>query len=441
MEVDLELPPKLIPVFSGKADVRGAYGGRGSAKTRSFAKMTAVRALMFAAAGIGGIILCGREIQNSLDDSSLAEVKAAIASEPWLADAFDVGEKAVRTKCGRVSYVFQGFHRNLDSIKSKARILIAWVDEAEPVSETAWAKLIPTLREEESELWVTWNPERVASATNKRFRKDPPDNAKIVEINWRDNPWFPERLNRTRLEDKAKRPDDYEHVWEGGYKVNFKGAYFASQLADAKKAKRFVRLSADPLLSIRSYHDIGGAGAKADAYAIWITQFVDQEIRVLDYYESQGQSLSFHVDWLRSNGWEKAQVILPHDGANANAVSGKRYRDHWEDAGFDVRVVPNQGQGAAMQRIEAVRREFPRMWFNEAALETHGGLEVLRGYQENYDEKRDVGLGPLHNWASHGADAFGLMAMDYKPPHASARQVDEIKKALASVRGSSHMGS
>jgi phage terminase large subunit len=166
----IKVPPKLKPVFLGSARVRGAYGGRGSAKTRTFAKMAAVKAYQFAKSGREGIILCCRQFMNSLDESSLEEIKAAIRSEAWLAVHFEIGEKYVRTTCGRVAFKFVGLDRNIDSIKSKARILLCWVDEAEPVIETAWQKLIPTIREEESELWVTWNPERETSPTHKRFR-------------------------------------------------------------------------------------------------------------------------------------------------------------------------------------------------------------------------------------------------------------------------------
>ena len=146
---EVALPPKLIPIFHGEADVRGAYGGRGSAKTRSFAKMTAVRAFMWAAQQREGIILCGRQFQNSLDESSMYEVKQAIESEPWLRPAFDIGEKYIRTVDRRINFKFSGLERNIASVKSKARILLCWADEAEPITEKAWQVLIPTLREED----------------------------------------------------------------------------------------------------------------------------------------------------------------------------------------------------------------------------------------------------------------------------------------------------
>lgn len=236
-EVDIQLPPKLIPVFTGEARYRCAHGGRGSAKTRSFALMTAVRAYMFAEAGASGVILCAREFMNSLSESSMEEVKQAIRSVPWLDDYFEMGEQFIRTKNRRVSYVFAGLRTNLDSIKSKARILIAWVDEAESVSEVAWQKLTPTVREKGSEIWVTWNPEKDGSPTDKRFRKAPPDNCKVAEINYTDNPWFPDVLDQERLADRDRLDDQtYAWNWEGAYRENSK----AQILADKYKVQDFA---------------------------------------------------------------------------------------------------------------------------------------------------------------------------------------------------------
>lgn len=217
----IEIPPKLIPAFEGNYRYRCSHGGRGSAKTRTFALMTAIRGYMAAMNGQSGVILCAREYMNSLEESSMEEVKQAIRSVPWLNDFYELGEKYIRTKCRSVSYVFAGLRHNLDSIKSKARILIAWVDEAESVSEIAWTKLAPTVREAGSEIWVTWNPERDGSATDKRFRKNPPDNAVVVEMNYDDNPWFPSVLEDERLNDQSRLDSaTYAWIWEGAYLEN-----------------------------------------------------------------------------------------------------------------------------------------------------------------------------------------------------------------------------
>lgn len=183
--------------------------------------MTAIRGYMAAMNGQSGVILCAREYMNSLEESSMEEVKQAIRSVPWLNDFYELGEKYIRTKCRSVNYVFAGLRHNLDSIKSKARILIAWVDEAESVSEIAWTKLTPTVREAGSEIWVTWNPERDGSATDKRFRKNPPDNAVVVEMNYGDNPWFPSVLEEERLSDQERLDSaTYAWIWEGAYLEN-----------------------------------------------------------------------------------------------------------------------------------------------------------------------------------------------------------------------------
>jgi phage terminase large subunit len=414
--VAVEIIPKLIPVFQGEADVRGSYGGRGSGKTRSFAKMTAVRAYMWAAAGRSGQILCGRQFMNTLADSSLEEIKLSILEEPWLAQHFDIGETYVRTKglAGSVHYTFTGLDRNLDSIKSKARILLGWVDEAESVMDIAWTKLIPTLREEDSELWVTWNPERKKSATNKRFRMTTDPRYKVVEVNWRDNPRFPSKLERDRLRDHANRPDQYDHIWEGAYVTAVTGAYYSTHLSDARTSGRIGQVSPDPLMTIRAWWDIGGTGLKADATTIVVGQYVGTSIRVLNYYEARHQPLSTHVAWLRENGYGKAMCVLPHDGDNGEKVYDVTYKSALEAAGFETQVIPNQGKGAAKMRVESARRLFPSIWFNET--NTEALRDALGWYHEKQDDEREIGLGPSHDWASHAADAFGMMCVAFEMP-------------------------
>lgn len=406
----VELPPKLIPVFTGDARYRGAYGGRGSGKTRTFAKMAAIRGYQLSQEGKTGVIVCGREFMNSLQDSSFSEVKSAIQSEPWLSQHYDIGEKYIRTIDKRIEFAFIGLRHNLDSIKSKAKVHLIWVDEAEPVSETAWQKITPTIREEDSEIWVTWNPERKKSATHKRFRENAPHRCKIVEMNYTDNPWFPTVLEEERLNDLNKRPEQYSHIWEGDFVTVVEGAYYAKALAQARSEGRIGKVGHDPLMPKKAYWDIG----VSDATTIWIVQFIGHEIRLLDYYEVENQPLSAHVEWLRSNGHGSVECVLPHDGEHRDAVTAIRFEDHIRSAGFEVRTVPNQGKGAAMKRVEAARRLFPNMWFD--AEKCSAGLDAIGWYHEKRDEDRSIGLGPEHDWSSHGADSFGLIAVDHEEP-------------------------
>jgi len=265
--VQLPIPAKLAPLFTAMDKrYRCSHGGRGSAKTRTFAMMTAVKAYQAMMNGEAGVILCAREFMNSLEESSMQEVKQAILSVPWLAANFDIGEKYIRTIDKSVNYVFCGLRHNLDSIKSKARILLCWVDEAESVSEIAWQKLSPTVREEGSEIWVTWNPERDGSATDKRFRKEAGDDCITVEMNYTDNPWFPDVLEGERLNDERRLdPATYAWVWEGAYLENsdkqvLAGKYRIAEFSDNlwKEAERLFfgadfGFAKDPNTLVRSF--------------------------------------------------------------------------------------------------------------------------------------------------------------------------------------------
>jgi len=430
----IELPRKLISVFAGRADVRGAHGGRGSGKTRSFAKMIAARGYMFGNEGVKGILLCARQFMNSLEDSSLEEVKRAIEEEPFLASYYEIGDKYIKSKDGRIQFAFSGLDRNIASIKSKGRILICWVDEAEPVTDDAWTTLIPTLREEDegwnAELWVTWNPKRKTAPVEGRFRFSDDPLTKVVELNWRDNPKFPAKLERQRLRDKIERPDEYGYIWEGEYQQVNAGAYFAKHLIAAKEEGRIGNVAADPLMTIRIFCDLGGTGARADAFTMWAAQFIGKEIRVLNYYEAVGQPLATHIDWLRINGYtpEKAQIWLPHDGNTNDKVNDVSFASAFRKAGYETTVIPNQGKGAAKARVEAARVLFPAIWFNAGT--TEAGRDALGWYHEKRDEIRGIGLGPDHDWSSHGADAFGLMCIAYqKQPRKKPETVQMIPSA------------
>jgi phage terminase large subunit len=413
-----DIPPVLIPVFEGKADIRFSVGGRGGGKSWAFTKMLATQGAIFDAMGVAGVILCIREFMNSLDDSSLQDLKNSIQSDPWLSSVYDVGEKYIRTRSGRIKFIFSGTSVNLSSIKSKSRILRCFAEEAEYIQGDAWEKLIPTIREEGSELWLIYNPETENSWVHKNIRKiwesgsDPL--IKGAEINWPQNPWFTSKMDRDRLRAQENDPDNYEHIWEGAFKTIYRGAYFTKQIRQAELDERIGYVAPDPLMEYRAIWDLGGTGNKADACAIWIEQWVGEEIRVLKYYEAVGQPMDAHVAWLRKNGYGDAICILPHDGRKHDTVHKVTPEGALKEAGFRVKVVPNQGAGAANMRIEALRRLFPRMRFDKEG--TAAGLKRLRAYHEKWDDKANIGLGPNHDDASHGADAKGLGAVAYEPP-------------------------
>ena len=411
---EVQLPKKLIPVFEGTARIRGAYGGRGSGKTRSFALMSAVFGYRWGQSGLRGTILCGREFMNSLGESSMAEVKNAILSVDWLASYYEIGEKFIRSKDGRITYTFAGLRRSLDSIKSQSRILIAWVDEAESVSGRAWDLLMPTVREEDqsigfnSEIWVTWNPESKYSATHERFRANFPSNSKIVALQWQDNDWFPEVLNEQRLEDKDKRPDQYEWIWDGGFQVYSEGSYYSTELRRAKDEDRITKVRYDRGKGVITSWDLG----IGDSTSVVFAQFVGAEIHIIDFYEASGAGLEHYVKMLQDKGYVYDQHVLPHDVRVRELGSGKSRVEMLEELGIhNIEIAP---QLLIDDGIQQVRTMLDKCYFDEVQCEKL--IDSLLAYSREWDDNGMTWrMRPKHDWSSHAADAMRYLAIGYRP--------------------------
>lgn len=401
---------KVFQPLLAPARYKGAFGGRGSGKSHFFGELVVEECQ----AVKGTRAVCIREVQRTLSQSSKRLIEDKI-SALGVGQGFKLFHDRIQAP-GDGLIMFTGMQdHTAESIKSLEGFRIAWTDEAQTMSARSLSLLRPTIRDEGSELWFSWNPRRKSDAVDDFLRARKPAGSVVVQANWRDNPWWTKTLEAERLLELQLYPDRYDHTYEGGYAKAFEGAYFARLLAEARQSGRIGRVAADPLLPLRAFVDIGGSGASADAFTIWIVQWVGQEIRVLDYYESQGQVLAFHVNWLRSRGYQGVIIYLPHDGVQSDKIIGKRYEDHLREAGFTVEPpIKNQGRGAAMQRVEALRRLGPQLWFNEDT--TEAGRDAIGFYHERKDDIRNVGLGPEHDWSSHAADALGLMAICYEPP-------------------------
>ncbi|WP_315731634.1 MULTISPECIES: phage terminase large subunit [unclassified Bradyrhizobium] len=415
---------KVFEPLLAPAPYKAAYGGRGSGKSHFFGESAVEDAMRFPGDfGEGMRMVCIREVQKTLASSSKQIISDKIAKLGLgEVDGFRIYHDRIQTpKDGII--IFNGMtDHTAESIKSLEGFKRAWIDEAQSLTARSLSLLRPTIhRWDDAEIWASWNPRRKSDAIDDFFRgpNGPPPKSIVVNANWRDNPFWSRAAEEERQLELKLYPERYPHTYEGEYAKAFEGAYFAAMLAEAKLKGRIVKnLSADPLLPLRIFIDIGGAGASADAFTMWVEQWVEDRILVLDYYESVGQVLATHVHWLRSRGYEKAQLYLPHDGVATNNITGKRYEDHLREAGFATTVIPNQGRGAAAMRIEAVRRLAPKIWFDEERTEP--GREALGFYHEKRDTERNIGLGPEHDWSSHGADSFGLGAVCYEPPAQSA---------------------
>jgi len=409
----IETASALAPLLQ-PARYKGAHGGRGSGKSHFFGELAVEDALRFPGEFGEGLRLVGiREVQRTLKESAKHLIETKMQKFGLgEAQGFKVFKDVIETP-GDGLMIFQGMKdHTAESIKSLEGFHRALCEEAQALSAKSIEMLRPTIRTPGSEMWFPWNPRSAKDPVDKMLRGPlKPKDAIVVQCNWSDNPWFPKELEQERQHSLKTDPDRYGHIWEGEYARVYEGAYYASHLEAAERDGRIGNTAIDPLLSKFAYWDIGGTSNKSDATTIWVCQFVGAELRVIDYYEAIGQEFSEHVGWLRRNGHGEAICKLPHDGKKHDTVHKVTPQSYLREAGFQVQVMPNLGAGAAIQRVEATRRVFPSIRFDRD--KTQGGREALAWYHERRDAERNIGLGPEHDWASHGADAFGGMCIDF----------------------------
>ena len=404
--VDIQLPPKLIPLFSKpNLRYRCSKGGRGSGKTRTFALMTAVKGYMFAEMGVSGTLLCAREFMNSLSESSMEEIKQAIRTVPFLSDYYEMGENYIRSKNRLVDYSFCGLRHNLDSIKSKARILLAWIDEAESVSVMAYRKLLPTVREEItlptgerfiSEIWITYNPEKRNSPTTEQFGNPEildPDTGEIigmcVEMNYSDNPWFPHVLELERRKDQANLDDaTYRWIWEGAYLELSEAQIFRNKY-ESKEFEADPKKWDGPYIGL----DFGFSQDPTACVKVWIHDgciWIDYEAGKV------GLELDDTVDFLKQRIPEIEKYPIGADSARPESISHLKRKGLFRIKGVE------KGKGSVEDGIEFIK-SFRKVYIHPRCKQT---LFEFREYAYKKDRLTDEVLPIVVDANNHYIDAL-----------------------------------
>jgi phage terminase large subunit len=395
-------PARLECLFR-PARYKVLYGGRGASKSWGVA-----RALLIRGAAQPTRVLCAREFQNSIKDSVhrlLSDQIAALGLEGF----YEVQQTVIRGGNG-TSFAFEGLRHNVTKIKSFEGVDVCWVEEAQTVSKASWDTLIPTLRKEGSEIWVTFNPELESDETYRRFVANPPPGAIVEKVNWSDNPWFPEVLRAEKDALKARDPDAYLTVWEGHCRQALEGAIYAAELRRATEEGRITRVPYDAGKPVSTFWDLG----RADMTSIWFAQVVGFEFRLIDYYEDRGQALGHYLKVLQDKPYLYGEDWLPHDARNALLASERTIEQQLRAMNRSVRITPKVG---VADGINAARTIFARCWFD--AGKCADGLNALRHYRYDVDpETKQTSKRPLHNWASHAADAFRYLAVGLQEPKA-----------------------
>jgi phage terminase large subunit len=392
--------PKKLRFLFEPSRYKVARGGRGSGKSWSIA-----RALLILAAQRPLRVLCAREVQKSIQQSVYQLLKDQIG-ELGLGAVYDPLASEIRSKNGSL-FLFAGLSEmTADSLKSFEGVDICWVEEAQSVTKNSWNILIPTIRKEGSEIWVSYNPQLESDETHQRFTVKPPPDCVNVEVNWRDNPFFPKVLEAERKHAEASmKPEEYGHIWEGKCKPAVEGAIYFDQMSQADS--RIANIPHDGQLKTHCVWDLGFN----DSMAIILAQKVSSEIRVVGYIEGTQRTLadySAELKALRLDGqpmnWGSA--FLPHDGFATRHQSGKSDATVLRGLGWDVRRVPQTDVEAGIKRA---REMFPRVYFNKTRAERL--IECLKRYRRHVSNATGEPGRPMHDEFSHGADAFRYLAM------------------------------
>lgn len=391
MKINISIPDAFQELFKPMR-YKVFYGGRGGAKSHAVA-----RALLVLGMTRPLRIVCAREFQKSIKDSVHKLLGDLILSHELLG-FYEILEKSIRAKNG-TEFIFVGLKHNVEGIKSLEGADIVWVEEAANVSEKSWEILIPTIRKDGSEIWVTYNPVHATDPTHDKFVINTPSNAFVKKVSWRDNPWFNQVL-RDELEDlKQKDYETYLHIWEGSPDTRKTGFIYAKELDKARADERVCKVPYDPVSPVFTAWDIG-----LDGTALWFMQFVGRELRWIDCYESVGQQLLHNVDIMRSKPYRYADtaVFLPHDGGHDN-VRGDSVEKQIRSFGYGVHVFKNDE--SLIFGIDQTKKIIESSVFDQENCKD--GLKALDNYKFMWDENRNCfsNTKPKHDWASHYADS------------------------------------
>jgi phage terminase large subunit len=396
-----EFPVKLEGLFK-KSRYKVAYGGRGGAKSWGIA-----RALLILGAKSPMRILCAREFMTSMRDSVHKLLSDQIESLGLLG-FYEITQASIRGKNG-TEFSFVGLKNNIANVKSYEGVDVCWVEEAQTVSRLSWNILIPTIRKEGSEIWISFNPELETDETYQRFVATPPADCITMKVNWYDNPWFPETLKLEKDALKVRDEEAYNQVWEGLCRQTVDGAIFAKEMQQAEKEGRICRVPYDATKPVHAVFDLGWS----DSTAIWFLQFVGMETRLIRYIEDSQKTISYYLATMQTFGYVYDTIWLPHDAENKTlAAAGRTIDDIVRAAGFKTQIMPRV---PILDSINAARTIFPTCYFDRE--HTADGLACLRHYR--YEVDPDTGQfsrNPLHDHYSHGADAFRYIALMIKEP-------------------------
>lgn len=395
LKIKADVPEVLLPLTS-PARYKVAYGGRGSAKSWTVARLLVVKALQQPIR-----VLCARETQKSITESVHKLIKDQI-DLMGLTDFFYVTENKI-TGINGSEFTFAGIRQQgITNLKSYEGVDVCWCEEAQVITKRSWDILIPTIRKSGSEIWITFNPELDTDETYQRFVVSPPANSLVIKCNYSENPWFSPELENERIDWLRRDPEGYKTIWLGECRPAVEGAIYAREIAALQEQGRVCNAPYDPLLKVHTVWDLGWN----DAMSIALVQRSGSgEIRLIDYIEDSHRTLDSYIADLKTRQFQWGTDFIPHDGRSRDFKSGKSTEEILQAMGRSVVVL---GRDDIEEGIRTARMMFPRLWIDKKATEL---VNRLRRYRRTQNQSTGQFGAPLHDENSHGADCLRYIAM------------------------------
>lgn len=342
---------------------------------------------------------CFREVQKSLKDSVYTLLCDQIENL-GLSDFYSATRDEIRGKNGTL-FVFSGLSlQTKDSIKSFEGMDVAWVEEAHSVSQASWDILIPTIRKPGSEIFVTFNPEMDTDPVYRWLVVNPPLDAKVVKINWNDNPWYSRALDSDRAHMRANDPDKYAHIYEGHCRPAVEGAIYFKEVSELRSSGRLCNVPYDPMLKVHVACDLGFN----DYMSLILFQRLSAEIRIIRYIEDRQRYIPSYSQELKDLKLNYGTLYLPHDG-KAKHLTGSSAQEQFQKLDWHVAIIPDIGVETGIRKAREI---FPRV-----AIDKTNASELLNRlgrYRRRVDASGQAST-PVHDDESHGADGFRYLAL------------------------------
>ena len=376
-------------------------GGRMSGKSHGVAEY-----LVEESAGEADLkVLCLREVQKSIKHSSKTIIDDKIRRF-GLKDYYKSVDSEIRKTHAQDGglFLFQGMSDlTADSVKSLEGFKIAWFEEAQNMSAKSLKTLRPTImRLDGAQMIFSWNPKFPDDPIEEfcsEMRGEP--DVLIIHVNYNENPFLGEQSLNEIERDKRKFADDFEHIYLGGFDQSFMGHYYAKLITEMENEGRICEAPKKSGVDIITAWDLG----RSDSTAIWVAQIVGLQPRVIDYYENNFEDLDHYAEWIKDNGYVKAKNFLPHDGGQERLGMKGSIRSQLKEMGLnDIKVLKSASKQSGVALAKSLLKE---CYIDKDNCKE--GIRALKHFKTVYDEKTRL-YKELHDWSSHGADAFRYLA-------------------------------